>query len=60
MRNYYFLMQRDMTNKKRLKQGPKPNHLKIDADNWEDAVKKAIRKGKPKEGWPDKSKKKSN
>ena len=33
------------------KTGPKPDHLKIDGD-WEDAMKKAMGKEKPKEGWP--------
>jgi hypothetical protein len=40
---------------KRKKSGPSPNHLKIKG-NWEDAVKKAIAKKKPPEGWPDKKK----
>ena len=31
--------------------GPKPERIKIDED-WEDAVEKALRKEKPKEGWP--------
>jgi len=29
--------------------------LKIDG-NWEEATKKAVKKEKPKEGWPDKKK----
>ena len=44
---------------KRKKRGPKPNQLKIDADDWETAIQKAIRKKKLEEGWPDKKKKKS-
>jgi hypothetical protein len=31
--------------------GPKPQLLKIDMD-WRDAVKQAIQKKKPQEGWP--------
>jgi len=38
--------------KKRQKRGPKPNHLQLDNENWEDAVKKAVLKKKPKDGWP--------
>jgi len=38
------------------KRGPKPNHLKIDEENWVDAVKTAIQKQKTKEGWPKKEK----
>ena len=37
------------------KTGPKPNHLKLD-DDRENAITKAIKKKKPKEGWPKKSK----
>jgi hypothetical protein len=44
--------------KQRKQCGPKPDHLKLDG-SWEDAVKKAVRKPKPTEGWPDKGKKKS-
>ena len=40
------------SNKKKRSPGPKPEHLKLEGD-WEDAVKKAIHKEKPKEGWPD-------
>ena len=31
--------------------GPKPDRLHIDGD-WEEAVKKALKKKRPKEGWP--------
>ncbi len=31
--------------------GPKPEVLKIEG-NWKDAIKKALRKKHPKEGWP--------
>jgi hypothetical protein len=34
-----------------LKRGPQPERLKIDG-NWEDAVATALRKPKPKGGWP--------
>lgn len=43
--------------KQKNKRGPKPDTLKID-DDWEQAMKKAIRKEKPEEGWPDQNKKK--
>lgn len=39
--------------KKRDKPGPDPENLKIDEDSWENAVKKAITKKKPKDGWPE-------
>lgn len=32
------------------KPGPEPERLKIDGD-WEDAVKEALNKPKPAEGW---------
>jgi hypothetical protein len=34
------------------KPGPKPDHLKLEG-YWEEAMKKALKKEKPKEGWPD-------
>lgn len=43
--------------KKREKRGPEPENLKIDEDNWKNAVKKAITKKKPKDGWPSRTKK---
>lgn len=36
---------------KRRKRGPEPERVKIDED-WEEAIKKALRKERPKEGWP--------
>ncbi len=39
-----------MTNNEN-KPGPKPKHVKIEGD-WEDAVKKALEKERPEEGWP--------
>lgn len=47
-----------MTKKKKepQKRGPKPDHLQIDEENWEDAIKKAVSKKKPADGWPDKDK----
>ena len=41
--------------KPKKKRGPKPDHLKIDGD-WEDAVKQALGKEKPEEGWPEEEK----
>lgn len=49
-----------MAKDRRDKPGPKPDHLKLEGD-WEEAMKKALKKEKPKEGWPadkDKPKKK--
>lgn len=33
------------------KTGPKPEILKLEG-NWENAVKKAMEKKRPKDGWP--------
>lgn len=33
------------------KRGPKPETVKIE-ENWEKAVKKSLKKKKPKDGWP--------
>lgn len=38
------------------KTGPKPDNLKIEGD-WESAMGKAVKKKKPKEGWPETEKK---
>ena len=38
---------------KRTKRGPEPERFKITGyRNWEDAVKVALQKPKPPEGWP--------
>jgi hypothetical protein len=37
--------------KKKRKTGPKPKSLKID-DDWKQAVKRALGKKRPPEGWP--------
>jgi hypothetical protein len=42
--------------RKNRNRGPKPNHLKSDKENWENAVTKAIKKKKPKDVWPKKDK----
>lgn len=39
------------TNKKKAKRGPTAERLKIKGD-WEKAVGKALKKERPKEGWP--------
>ncbi len=39
-------------NTKVKKTGPKPDRLKID-DDWRDAMGKAIKKERPKDGWPE-------
>lgn len=38
--------------KSKEKPGPKPERVKIDED-WEDAIDKALKKKRPKEGWLD-------
>lgn len=45
-----------MPKKKANRRGPKPDTIKIDGD-WQHAVNKALKKEKPKEGWPDKGEK---
>jgi len=37
--------------KQKGKTGPKPERVRISA-NWEDAVDKALKKKRPKDGWP--------
>ena len=37
---------------KKKKTGPKTGRLKIDGD-WESAMGKAVKKKKPKDGWPE-------
>ena len=44
--------------KRKKQRGPKPGKVNIKGD-WEDAVKKAIKKPKPEGGWPDKEKSES-
>ena len=34
------------------KRGPKPERVNID-EQWEDAIKTALEKVRPKDGWPD-------
>ena len=43
--------------KSKEKRGPKPERIKIEGD-WEDAVKKALEKKRPEDGWPDHKKEK--
>lgn len=38
--------------KQRPKPGPEPDRLKLDEADWEKAVERALRKKRPKEGWP--------
>lgn len=45
--------------KRKKKRGPKSDILKLDEENWEDAINKALTKRRPKDGWPNKDKKKS-
>ena len=46
-----------MTNKRSSpKTGPKPDRVKVEGD-WEDAIGKALKKPRPKDGWPEPEKK---
>ena len=40
------------TNKRDSPPGPKPDAVKIEGD-WEEAMGKAMKKPRPKDGWPD-------
>lgn len=42
-----------MATDKQKKPGPDPERLKLDEDDWEDAVEKSFGKGKPPPGWED-------
>lgn len=44
-------MKKQSPKNKGRKTGPKPDIVKIDG-NWENAVWKALKKERPKEGWP--------
>lgn len=33
--------------------GPDPERLRIEEEDWENAVKRAIKREKPAEGWPE-------
>jgi len=48
-----------MAREPKKKRGPDADRLRIDKDDWEEAVKKALGKKKPDSGWPDEPKKKS-
>ena len=41
-----------MTEHKSKKTGPKPDRVKVDGD-WEEAIDKALKKPRPKDGWPE-------
>jgi len=55
-RKYNFFSGAKMA-KEGKKRGPKTDRLKLDDKSWETALKKAVRKKKPKDGWPKKGKK---
>jgi len=38
--------------KKKQKPGPKPDVLKIEADDWKQAVGQATKVKRPEDGWP--------
>lgn len=40
-----------MDEEKKTPPGPEPERVRIDGD-WEDAVKRALKKPRPKGGWP--------
>ena len=42
-----------MNSENTSKPGRKEDRLKIESDSWEDAVKQALDKRKPKAGWPE-------
>lgn len=46
-----------MSEKERKQPGRKAGRVKVN-ESWEDAVKKALRRKKPPEGWPDEDDKK--
>ena len=48
-----------MNDKNNKKTGPKPDALKIEGD-WESAMGKAVKKERPKDGWPPTSDKDSD
>ncbi len=45
--------------KEKKKRGPGPETLRI-GRKWADAIRRALRKKKPKEGWPKEVEEKSN
>jgi len=47
-----------MSERKKRKRGPKPDRLVIETEEWQDAVQKAVKKKRPKDGWPEPDKKK--
>jgi hypothetical protein len=44
-------MKNNFKKKKKAIPGPKPNLLKIEGD-WEEAIKKSLKKKRPPKGWP--------
>lgn len=44
-----------MTKKKKKLPGPEPDRLKIEGE-WQAAVRKGLKKKRPKEGWPEQEK----
>jgi len=45
-----------MTEQKSKKTGPIPDRVKVEGD-WEEAIGKALKKPRPKDGWPEPEKK---
>jgi hypothetical protein len=41
-----------MKRKTKNQTGPEPERLRLPQEEWESAVKKALTKKRPKEGWP--------
>lgn len=46
-----------MSDQHKAQKGPEPERVKTDMD-WESAVGKALKKPRPKDGWPEPDKKK--
>lgn len=41
-----------MENDEKKPRGPEPDRLHLDEEDWERAVKKALKKPRPEGGWP--------
>jgi hypothetical protein len=41
---------------KKAKSGRKEDRLKIESQNWEEAIGKALKKKRPQQGWPSNAK----
>jgi hypothetical protein len=48
-----------MGKKKSKQRGPEPERVNLD-ENWQGAMRKAMKKKRPEDGWPDKDDKQSS